>query len=186
MTPRSTTTAPQLRRSFGGGSAAPATAATTVVTTTKTDADTATATAAAAVAAPAPPSISNGYGNGYDYGGGVSGDYDGRITVACRVKPRLVGDAGRGDLDASSNGNGNGGGAAAAAAAAATGGAALRWTGSRGTMKSPACVSVGSDEKTVAWAGERADGVGAKHFTFDYAGGEGVTQDELFEKVSEE
>lgn len=46
-----------------------------------------------------------------------------------------------------------------------------------------ACASVGVDEKTVAWAGERAEGANARHFTFDYAAGERVGQEELFEKV---
>ena len=36
----------------------------------------------------------------------------------------------------------------------------------------------------MAWAGERADGASARHFTFDYAAGERVGQEELFENVS--
>lgn len=52
------------------------------------------------------------------------------------------------------------------------------------TIGSPACASVALDGKTVAWAGERADGVSARRFTFDYAAGERVGQEELFENVS--
>lgn len=48
---------------------------------------------------------------------------------------------------------------------------------------SVACASVSEDARTVAWAGERADGANARHFTFDYAAGECVGQEELFEKV---
>ena len=48
---------------------------------------------------------------------------------------------------------------------------------------SPACASVAFDGRTVAWAGERADGASARRFTFDYAAGERVGQEELFENV---
>lgn len=61
--------------------------------------------------------------------------------------------------------------------AAASGGG--RWRGG----SAPSCVSVGLDERTVAWAGGQADGAGAKHYTFDYAASESVGQEELFEKV---
>lgn len=44
-------------------------------------------------------------------------------------------------------------------------------------------VSVGNDARTVAWVGERSDGANARHFTFDYAAGEDVGQEELFEQV---
>lgn len=46
------------------------------------------------------------------------------------------------------------------------------------------CVSVGEDGKTVVWAGDRADGTIARHFTFDYAAGEDIGQEELFEQAS--
>lgn len=46
--------------------------------------------------------------------------------------------------------------------------------------------SVGVDKRTVAWVGDRADGASTRHFTFDYAAGEDVGQEELFEKVREE
>lgn len=79
-----------------------------------------------------------------------------RISVACRIKPRDVGNDGIAD-------GGVSGGAKAAKFV---------------------CASVGGDEKTVGWAGERADGGGTRLFTFDYAAGETVGQEELFEKVS--
>lgn len=44
------------------------------------------------------------------------------------------------------------------------------------------CVSVAGDAKTVAWAGE--SGAISRRFTFDYAAGEVVGQEELFEQVS--
>lgn len=45
------------------------------------------------------------------------------------------------------------------------------------------CVSVEDDTKTVAWAGDRGDEANARHFTFDYAAGENVGQEELFDRV---
>ncbi|CAM9962642.1 unnamed protein product, partial [Sphacelaria rigidula] len=45
------------------------------------------------------------------------------------------------------------------------------------------CVSVEDDAKTVAWAGDRGDEANARHFTFDYAAGENVGQEELFDRV---
>lgn len=48
------------------------------------------------------------------------------------------------------------------------------------------CTSVGGDQRTVVWAGDRANGgLSSKHFMFDYAAGEDVGQEELFEKVRE-
>ena len=53
-----------------------------------------------------------------------------------------------------------------------------------GTSAAKICTSVGGDQRTVSWAGDRADGATARQFTFDYAAGEGVDQEELFEKVT--
>lgn len=55
-----------------------------------------------------------------------------------------------------------------------------------GTSSTRVCTSVGVDKRTVAWVGDRADGASTRHFTFDYAAGEDVGQEELFEKVREE
>lgn len=49
-------------------------------------------------------------------------------------------------------------------------------------------VTTTGDQRTVIWAGDtsRANGgLSTKHFTFDYAAGEDVGQEELFEKVRE-
>lgn len=102
---------------------------------------------------------------------------DDRIMVACRVKPRA--------LPPVNSGGGGGGGAAGGGGGWRRGlfGGGSGLGGGGGGISSPVCVSVGPDQRTVAWAGERADGVGAKHFTFDYAAGERVDQEELFEKV---
>ena len=53
-----------------------------------------------------------------------------------------------------------------------------------GTSAAKVCTSVGGDQRTVSWAGNRADGETARRFMFDYAAGEGVGQEELFQKVT--
>ncbi|CAM9396785.1 unnamed protein product [Ascophyllum nodosum] len=52
-----------------------------------------------------------------------------------------------------------------------------------GTSAAKVCTSVGGDQRTVSWAGNRADGETARRFMFDYAAGEGVGQEELFQKI---
>lgn len=45
------------------------------------------------------------------------------------------------------------------------------------------CVSVDEDARTVSWSEGNADTASARHFTFDYAAGPRVGQEELFEQV---
>ncbi|CAM9595445.1 unnamed protein product, partial [Scytosiphon promiscuus] len=114
------------------------------------------------------------------YGGDDFGGPEDRIMVACRVKPRVLPGGQQAVNAEAAPGSGSG--------ASGVGGWRRGLFGGGGglgggAMSSPACVSVSPDQRTVAWAGERADGVGAKHFTFDYAAGERVDQEELFEKI---